>query len=86
MKRRALLWSSLIDRLRELVRTPCSQCGQGDIRTRNRIRATFIDDQGRRYPDSWSYESCESCGLRLKRFSDGRIESPSDEEWAEFVG
>src|SRR5260221_6881346 len=72
-------WSSILDRLFARARPKCSQCG-GVLLMRNWIRATCVDEHGRRYPDSWVLESCEGCGARTKRHLDGRIEVPSDEE------
>ena len=50
---------------------------------RNGIRATCVDDHGRRYPDSWTYYECESCGARSKWYIGGRVEEPSEAEWNE---
>ncbi len=53
---------------------------------RNWIRATCVDDHGRRYPDSWTYYECVSCGARSKWYVDGRIEEPSEAEWSQHCG
>ena len=63
----------------------CPECG-GNLNVRNWIRATCVDEQGHRYPDSWTYESCEGCAFRAKRHVDGRVEVPSEEEWRQNVG
>jgi len=75
----------LLKRLLRLFRRPCSRCGARAIRTRNWILATLVNDRGERYPASWAYESCDSCGARTKRHHDGRIEPPSDQEWHQHV-
>ena len=67
--------------LLRLIRNPCPACGSRSLRNRNWIRATLVDDHGRRYPDSWTYESCDACHIRLKRCLDGRLETPSVDEW-----
>ena len=73
-------WRSIVGGLLRRSRPTCSHCG-GNLKTRNWIRATCVDAQGERYPDSWTYESCDRCGGRSKRYLDGRVEVPSDEEW-----
>lgn len=59
----------------------CTACPEGRLQSRNWIRATCVDDNGQRYPDSWTYYECDRCGDRSKRFLDGRIEVPSPVEW-----
>jgi len=63
----------------------CPRCGKRSLRTRNWIRATCVDKTGRRYPDSWAYYSCGTCGARLKVFRNGKTETPSDKEWSAYV-
>jgi hypothetical protein len=41
----------------------------------------LADDAGRRYPDSWTYSECDRCAAREKRYLDGRVAVPTDEEW-----
>jgi hypothetical protein len=71
--------------LLRLFKNPCPSCGSRSLRNRNWIRATLVDDHGRRYPDSWAYESCDACHVRLKRYLDGRVETPSANEWQLYV-
>ncbi len=59
----------------------CTACPEGRLQSRNWIRATCVDDNGQRYPDSWTYYECDRCGDRSKHFLDGRIEVPSPVEW-----
>jgi hypothetical protein len=76
--------SSVFQRIIRLFRKPCPECGDRALRMHNGIRATRVDEKGRRYPDSWIYEACESCGARFKRFANGHVEVPTDEEWRAF--
>jgi ribosomal protein L40E len=74
--------ASVIERLwRFLFVKRCMRCGARTLRMRSLIRATCVDAEGRRYPDSWTYYECVSCGARSKQYADGRIEAPSEEEW-----
>lgn len=59
----------------------CAACGTGTLRVHDWVRATCVDESGQRYPDSWTYYECEGCGARTKEYLDGRVETPSDEEW-----
>jgi hypothetical protein len=77
--------TGILERLLRAFREPCSKCGERELRARNWIRATCVDERGRRYPDSWTYYSCDACGDRSKRYVDGRVEAPTDEEWREHV-
>jgi hypothetical protein len=76
---------ALLERFARLFRRPCSRCHERALRTRNWIRATLVNDRGERYPDSWSYESCDACGARTKRYHNGRTETPSEQEWQQQV-
>jgi len=71
--------------LLRFFREPCARCGERALRTRSWIRATCVDERGQRYPDSWTYQSCDSCGARTKKYVDGRVEVPSEEEWRQHV-
>lgn len=77
-------WAFIRDRLLRRRGPHCPECG-GGLLVRNWIRATRVDEQGDRHPDSWTYESCEACGFRAKRHLDGRVEAPSEEEWHQHV-
>ena len=79
------MFKRFLERITASFRTPCPSCGARTLRMRNWIRATCVDDQGRRYPDSWTYESCETCQSRFKRYIRGRIETPSEAEWKHYV-
>jgi hypothetical protein len=63
----------------------CPKCGVRALRSRNSIRATCVDEAGRRYPAFYEYHSCESYGARLKIHDDGRTEDPTEEEWSLHV-
>lgn len=75
----------MLGRLLSIFRPRCPACGVRALRMRNWIRATCVDDQGRRYADSWTYDSCDACHVRLKRYIDGRVETPSEDEWRRNV-
>jgi hypothetical protein len=75
----------MLGRLLRIFKARCPVCGVRALRTRNWIRATLVDDQGRRYPDSWTYDSCDACLVQLKRYMDGRVETPSEDEWTRNV-
>ena len=62
-------------------RKKCPSCKDGQLEAKNILRATLVDDQGQRYPDSWSYYLCEACDAKLKIYINGRVEMPTDEEW-----
>jgi len=47
----------------------------------NSIRANCVDEDGRRFPRSWSYYECTACGVRTKVYLDGEVVTPTDEEW-----
>lgn len=64
-----------------LFRKRCPACGSQSLRVRNWIRANLADDNGKRHADSWTYESCDACSVRLKRYVNGRLETPSPDEW-----
>lgn len=74
----------MISRLLNLLRKRCPQCQQRGLRARNWIRATCVDAEGRRYPDSWTYFSCDACGARLRWHLGGRVSTPTPEEWESF--
>ena len=80
-----LICEVMLERLIQLFRKPCPSCGKRALRTRNWLRATCVDELGRGYPDSWAYESCDSCGSRFKRYAAGRIEAASADEWRQHV-
>ena len=80
-----LLCEIMLERLLQLFRKPCPSCGKRALRTRNWLRATCVDELGRTCPDSWAYESCESCGSRFKRYAAGRVEAASADEWRQYV-
>ncbi len=75
----------ILDKLFRSARPLCPSCATASLRTRNWIRATCVDAEGRRYPDSWTLESCDSCGARLERHLDGRVETLSEDEWTQHV-
>ena len=75
----------MLARLLRVFRRRCPACSAPALRTRNWIRATCVDAQGQRYPDSWTYESCDVCGQRFKRYANGTVELPSDDEWQQHV-
>jgi hypothetical protein len=75
----------LLARLFSPFRKRCPRCGERAVRMRNWIRATCVDEQGKRYPDAWAYCCCDACGDRTKRFMDGRVVTPSEKEWAQYV-
>lgn len=60
----------------------CPQCSLGRLEWVDFIRATCVDDQGKRYPDSWTYFKCDRCEAKLKIFSNGKIEDCGNEEWS----
>lgn len=72
---------SLLQRFLRRFRARCETCGERALRQRNFIRATCVDAEGERYPDALSYPSCDSCGAHAKRFHDGRVVVPSEDEW-----
>lgn len=76
----------LFDRLRRVFRKRCARCGEHALTMRNWIRATCVDDHGHRYPDSWTYYECASCGARSKWYINGRIEEASEAEWSQHCG
>jgi predicted nucleic acid-binding Zn-ribbon protein len=63
------------------LKKKCTRCGEGRLKTKNWIRATCVDNNGNRYPDSWTYYECDKCGCRLKIFRNKKVEEPTDEEW-----
>ena len=46
------------------------------------ILATFMGDDGHRYPGAWKYCECDRCSARLKISIGGKIEDPTEEEWS----
>jgi len=66
-------------------RRRCPSCNSPTLRNRNWIKATCQNDKGERYPDSWAYESCDTCNARFKRFLNGKIVTPSQVEWRHHI-
>jgi len=64
-------------------RRPCAFCGVKALQLVNAAKATVIVD-GKRVPDCWMYYECDVCGARYKDHQ-GKIEVPSDEEWAQHA-
>lgn len=63
----------------------CLKCGKRALRGRNWFKATCVDETGRRYADSYTYYSCDSCSARLRIHIGGKTVEPSEEEWARHV-
>ena len=62
-------------------RRRCPRCDTGRLKMRNWLRATSVDDTGKRFPDSWAYFECDRCAARLKVYFGGKIDDVGDEEW-----
>ena len=63
----------------------CPRCGRrGGMRSRNFIKATGVTPEGKRYPDSWSYDECVQCGAKLKHIHDKYIDA-DEEEWNQWA-
>jgi hypothetical protein len=71
-----------LDSIFRIFRKKCRTCAEGRLKTLNWIRATCVDEQGRRYPDSWTYRECDRCGARVKVFFNGTVAVPTEEEWS----
>jgi hypothetical protein len=63
----------------------CPKCDERALRGRNWVKATCVDEAGRRYADSYTYYFCESCNARLRIHIGGKVEEPSEQEWSKHV-
>jgi hypothetical protein len=62
----------------------CPRCGQRGLIRVNSALATIIID-GKRTPDSWSYERCQKCNAHLKRHRSQWLDV-QDAEWEAECG
>ena len=71
--------------VRRLFPRRCPKCCRRGLRNRGGMRASCVDTVGRRYPDFYTYYSCDHCGARLRIHRVGRTEEPSEEEWSSVI-
>jgi hypothetical protein len=63
------------------LRKKCPRCPAGRLRHINGVVATRVDEQGKRFPDSWNYYGCDRCEARLKLSACGTFGDATDGEW-----
>ena len=66
------------------LRKKCPKCSNGRLKNVDFIRATTVDQEGQRSPDSWGYYRCDTCESKMKINADGTFESPTKKEWSEI--